>query len=196
MLKRYLAHTFLKDKHGTYTVHWKQTLGLLEHSVFPCSNLTKGKPYHHASQSQMCICLSVMHSGVLVNQWPWFLHFSWIYIVFAWSQPNTHNNDIRIQPILNLLKYIFSKNLLFFSFKSWQRKFARLNIYSSENFIKTLFLHEDLGIPFMEDEIKRLATRYLNKLPAHNSDQVRQLNNPLTERRRLKRRWPTDLSLA
>jgi hypothetical protein len=52
------------------------------------------------------------------------------------------------------------------------------------------------GIPYVEDEIKRLATRYLNKLPAHNSDQVRQLNNPLTERRRLKRQWPTDLSLA
>jgi hypothetical protein len=48
----------------------------------------------------------------------------------------------------------------------------------------------------LEDEIKRLATRYLNKLPAHNSDQVRQLNNALTERRRLKRQWPTDLSLA
>jgi hypothetical protein len=29
-----------------------------------------------------------------------------------------------------------------------------------------------------------------------NSDQVRQLNNPLTERRRLKRQWPTNLSLA
>jgi hypothetical protein len=53
-----------------------------------------------------------------------------------------------------------------------------------------------LGIPYVEVEIKSLAARYLNKLPAHNSDQVRQLNNPLTARRRLKRQWPTDLSLA
>jgi hypothetical protein len=37
---------------------------------------------------------------------------------------------------------------------------------------------------------------FKSKLPAHNSDQVRQLNNPLTERRRLKRQWPTDLSLT
>jgi hypothetical protein len=76
-----------------------------------------------------------------------------------------------------------------------QSKTLRL-ILNPPWYVSNKNFHEDLGIPYMEDEIKRLATRYLNKLPAHNSDQVRQLNNPLTERRRLKRQWPTDLSLA
>jgi hypothetical protein len=76
-----------------------------------------------------------------------------------------------------------------------QSKILRL-ILNPPWYVSNKTLHEDLGIGYVEDEIKRLATRYLNKLPANNSDQVRQLNNPLTERRRLKRQWPTDLSLA
>jgi hypothetical protein len=76
-----------------------------------------------------------------------------------------------------------------------QYKILRL-ILNPPWYVSNKTLHEDLGILYVEDEIKRLTTRYLNKLPAHNSDQVRQLNNPLTERLRLKRQWPTDLSLA
>jgi hypothetical protein len=76
-----------------------------------------------------------------------------------------------------------------------QSKTLRL-ILNPPWYVSNKTLHEDLGLPYVEDEIKRLATRYLNKFPAHNSNQVRQLNNPLTERRRLKRQRPTDLSLA
>jgi hypothetical protein len=67
-----------------------------------------------------------------------------------------------------------------------QSKTLRL-ILNPPCYVSNKTLHEDLGIPCVED---------LSKLRAHNSAQVRQLNNPLTERRRLKRQWPTDLSLA
>jgi hypothetical protein len=79
------------------------------------------------------------------------------------------------------------------TFRKIYSKILRL-ILNPPWYVSNKTLHEDVGIPYVEDEIKRLATRYLNKLPGHNRDQVRQLNNPLTERRRLKRQWPTDLS--
>jgi hypothetical protein len=73
-----------------------------------------------------------------------------------------------------------------------QSKTLRL-ILNAPWYVSNKTLHEDLGIPYVEDEIKRLAARYLNKLPAHSNDQVRQLSKPLTDSRRLKRQWPTDL---
>jgi hypothetical protein len=74
-----------------------------------------------------------------------------------------------------------------------QSKTLRL-ILNAPWYVSNKTIHEDLGIPYVEDEIKRLAARYLNKLSAHSNDQVRQLSKPLTESRRLKRQWPTDLS--
>jgi hypothetical protein len=76
-----------------------------------------------------------------------------------------------------------------------QSKILRL-ILNAPWYVSNKTLHEDLDIPYVVDEIKRLAMRYLSKLPTHSNDQVRTLSEPLTERRGMKRQWPTDLRLA
>jgi hypothetical protein len=73
-----------------------------------------------------------------------------------------------------------------------QAKTLRL-ILNALCYVSNKTLHEDLSIPYVEDEIKRVAARYFNKLSAHSNDQIRQLSKLLTDSRRLKRQWPTDL---
>jgi hypothetical protein len=73
-----------------------------------------------------------------------------------------------------------------------QSKILRL-ILNAPWYVSNKTIHADLGIPYVDEEIKRIAARYLHKLPAHTNVRVRQLSQPPIERRRLKRQWPLDL---
>jgi hypothetical protein len=76
-----------------------------------------------------------------------------------------------------------------------QSKILRL-LLNAPWYVSNKTLHADLCIPYVDEEIKRLAARYLHKLPAHTNDRVRQLSQPPTDRRRLRRQWPLDLISA
>lgn len=73
-----------------------------------------------------------------------------------------------------------------------QSKILRM-ILNAPWYVSNKTIHDDLGIPFVEEEIHRLATNYIRKLSGHSNDQVSQLNEPPSERRRLRRQWPIDL---
>ncbi|KAF2890549.1 hypothetical protein ILUMI_15625 [Ignelater luminosus] len=56
-------------------------------------------------------------------------------------------------------------------------------------------LHADLGVPYVKEVIKKQAIKYHGKLQWHPNEIV----NPLKEQprsRRLKKKWPKDLSAA
>jgi hypothetical protein len=59
--------------------------------------------------------------------------------------------------------------------------------------VSNLTLHNDLKIPFVNDEILRLAARYKAQTENHDNKLVEELytNGPVT--RRLHRTWPQDI---
>jgi hypothetical protein len=73
-----------------------------------------------------------------------------------------------------------------------QSKILR-TVFNAPRYTGNKTLHEDSGIPFVEDEINRLTNSYLHKLPGHPNEQVSHMHVPPASRRRLYRRWPTDV---
>ena len=61
-------------------------------------------------------------------------------------------------------------------------------------YVANLQLHTDLGISFVRAEIRRSSLLYHRRLAGHPNDLVAALSTPPNvARRRLKRRWPSDL---
>jgi hypothetical protein len=60
-------------------------------------------------------------------------------------------------------------------------------------YVRNLTLHTDLKIPFIKNEILRIAERYKNQTANHDNKLREELytNGPVT--RRLNRTWPQDL---
>lgn len=74
-----------------------------------------------------------------------------------------------------------------------QSKVLRM-IFDAPWYVSNKTLHDDSGIPLVQEEIRRLTTNYLDRLAGHPNEQVSQLRDPPEIRRRLKRRWPTDVN--
>jgi hypothetical protein len=53
--------------------------------------------------------------------------------------------------------------------------------------------HNDLQIPFVSDEIRRLSRLYSARIDGHENKLIADLNTPPNVPRRLKRLWLTDL---
>lgn len=60
-------------------------------------------------------------------------------------------------------------------------------------YIRNDTLHNDLGVPYVDSEIKRLSTNYSSNLAGHPNQLIEQLTNQPAITRRLKRQWPMDL---
>lgn len=73
-----------------------------------------------------------------------------------------------------------------------QSKILRM-VFNAPWYISNKTLHEDSGVPFVEDVIKSRITSYLHNLMGHSNEQVSLLRDPPTDRRRLQRCWPTDV---
>jgi hypothetical protein len=73
-----------------------------------------------------------------------------------------------------------------------QSKILRM-VFNAPCYISNKTLHEESGIPFVEDENKSLTNSYLHNLPRHPNEQVSHPHVPPAARRRLHRQWPTDV---
>ena len=51
-------------------------------------------------------------------------------------------------------------------------------VFNAQWYISNKTLHEDSGIPFVEDEIKRLNNSYIHNLPGHPNEQVSHMYFP------------------
>lgn len=74
----------------------------------------------------------------------------------------------------------------------FQSKVLR-NILGAPFFVSNKTIHDDLKIPFVADEIKSRPLNYQKRIPNHENHLIRNLNQPVSNNRRLKRTWPTDL---
>jgi hypothetical protein len=62
-------------------------------------------------------------------------------------------------------------------------------------YVSKLTLHKDLQIPFVTEEINKYSTIYHSRLIQHENNHVTELSNPLHVKRRLRRQWPSDLTV-
>jgi hypothetical protein len=60
-------------------------------------------------------------------------------------------------------------------------------------YVSNSSLHNDLQIPFVSDEIRRLSRLYSARIDGHDNKLIADLNNPPNVPRWLKRQWLTDL---
>jgi hypothetical protein len=69
----------------------------------------------------------------------------------------------------------------------------RIFCYFVENTVMSSNLHNDLKIPFVKNEILRIAERYKAQTANHDNKLIEELytNGPVT--RRLNRTWPQDI---
>ena len=68
-------------------------------------------------------------------------------------------------------------------------------IHNAPWYISNKTLHDDSGIPYIEEEINRLKRDYLKQFPHHPNEEARQLYLHPEGTRRLKRQWTTDALL-
>lgn len=73
-----------------------------------------------------------------------------------------------------------------------QSKILR-TIVNAPWYVTNTTLHTDLGIPYVANEIQRLARTYTHNLAGHGNELIGQLINQPDITRRLKRLWPHDL---
>jgi len=74
-----------------------------------------------------------------------------------------------------------------------QSKILRM-VFNAPRYVSNKTLHESSGLPFGEDEIKGITSKYLQNLSGHSNKQISQLQPPPPEaRKRLNHRWPTDV---
>ena len=62
-------------------------------------------------------------------------------------------------------------------------------------YISNKILHDDLGIPYIEEDIKRLTRDHLKQLPHHPNEEAGQLHLHPEGIRRLKKLWITNALL-
>ena len=60
-------------------------------------------------------------------------------------------------------------------------------------YVSNRTLHNDLQVPYVTDEIRRLALLYKQRLQGHDNRLIEEIRNPPNVARRLKRQWPSDL---
>lgn len=60
-------------------------------------------------------------------------------------------------------------------------------------YVSNKTIHEDLQIPFIQEEIKNRPKNYQRRIPGHQNQLIRDLQNPITNNKRLKRTYPIDL---
>jgi hypothetical protein len=72
----------------------------------------------------------------------------------------------------------------------FQSKVLR-SIVNALRYISNQSLHNDLKIPFIKDEIRRMSARYNEQITNHENELVEANKGPAT--RRLNRKWPQDL---
>ncbi|PNF38076.1 hypothetical protein B7P43_G18153 [Cryptotermes secundus] len=60
-------------------------------------------------------------------------------------------------------------------------------------YVSNRTLHNDLEVPYVTDEIRRLALLYKQRLQGHDNRLIEEIRNPPNVARRLKRQWPPDL---
>lgn len=60
-------------------------------------------------------------------------------------------------------------------------------------YVSNQTIHEDLRIPFVKEEIKNRPKNYQRRIPGHENQLICNLQNPITNNKRLKRTYPTDL---
>ena len=60
-------------------------------------------------------------------------------------------------------------------------------------YVSNRTLHNDLQVPYVTDEIRRLAQLYKHRLQGHDNRLIEEIRNPPNVVRRLKRQWPHDL---
>jgi len=58
-----------------------------------------------------------------------------------------------------------------------QSKILRM-VFNAPWYVSNKTLHESSGIPFVEDEIKRIRSKYLQNLSGHSNKQISQLQTP------------------
>jgi hypothetical protein len=73
-----------------------------------------------------------------------------------------------------------------------QSKILR-SITNAPWFVSNRTLHNDLHIPFVTTEISRLSKLYHQRLAGHQNALIAEMTAQPIRRRRLKRRWPSDL---
>lgn len=61
-------------------------------------------------------------------------------------------------------------------------------------YVSNLTIHNDLGIPFIEEEIRNRFNKYQQNLQGHENNLINQLVESPFNIRRLKRTWPVDLN--
>lgn len=54
-------------------------------------------------------------------------------------------------------------------------------------------IHEDISISYIQEEITRFSNNYFKKLSGHPNNEVNLLNDPPTQRKRLKKKWLIEL---
>lgn len=77
--------------------------------------------------------------------------------------------------------------------QTFQSKTLRM-IANAPWYVSNITIHNDLGIPFIEDVIRLQATKAQERNFAHESQTIQQLYQPPLVGRRLKRTWPEDLT--
>ncbi|PNF32300.1 hypothetical protein B7P43_G16327 [Cryptotermes secundus] len=60
-------------------------------------------------------------------------------------------------------------------------------------YVSNRALHNDLQVPYVTDEIRRLALLYKQRLQGHDNRLIEEIRNPPNVVRRLKRQWLSDL---
>lgn len=76
--------------------------------------------------------------------------------------------------------------------QTFQSKTLRI-IANAPWYVTNQTLHNDLGVPFIEDVISLYANKAKERNSAHRSEAINNLYQPPLEDRRLKRTWPEDL---
>lgn len=85
-----------------------------------------------------------------------------------------------------------AKQLHINSIQTFQNKVIR-NIVKAPWYVRNRDLHRDLKIPYVEDEIRKLANKHVERLSQHTNEYASRLLNNQSIRRRLNRNIPFDL---
>jgi hypothetical protein len=67
------------------------------------------------------------------------------------------------------------------------------SIVNAPWYVSNQSLHDDLKIPFIKDEIRRMSAGYNVQITNHENELAEELSNRGPATRRLNRKWPKDL---
>lgn len=77
--------------------------------------------------------------------------------------------------------------------QTFQSKTLRM-ITTAPWYVSNRTIHNDLNVPFIDEVISTYSNKYKKRSTNHNNPLINELFNPPLENRRLKRKWPEDLS--